>query len=209
MKNKQVIIIVFGVLALAALACGTSDDVVVREPSVSDEVSSQVTENSNEIVESTPKPTATKKVGTARSNPAPAGSEIIVGDVSLQILDAIRPANDIVMAADSYNKMPEDGYEYIILEIKMTCELGSDYECSVYPFVYFTIIGNSGVVTDPDYRVDEIDGSFERMDTKFYGGTTIIGKLTFIISVDETDMLLVYDKTYSSQDPVYLEIPVD
>jgi len=206
MKNKLVLIII--VLVLAALACGSSDDVEVRAPSNTGEVSNQIAEDSNENEESAPEPTATKKVGTARSNPAPVGYEVAVGDISLQIFDAIRPANDIVRAANSYNDMPEDGYEFIVLEIQMTCELGLDYECSVYPYAYFSIIGNSGVVTGPEYLHYEIDGSFERMDTKFYGGTTIIGKLPFIISVDETDMLLIYDELYS-QDPVYLEIPVD
>ncbi len=95
MKTRTIIIIVACVLAIAVLACGsTSSGIEVRESSGGNENST----NGVDINQSAPEPTATKKPGTARSNPAPVGSEVVADDMAFSISGSVRPADDIVSA---------------------------------------------------------------------------------------------------------------
>ncbi|HAL16857.1 MAG TPA: hypothetical protein DCP32_08925 [Anaerolineaceae bacterium] len=190
MKSRTQISIVFIILALAALACGTSTNVTVNTPGVPS--------NNDQ-----PQPTSTTQVGMTRSNPAPAGSEVVLDDMAFQVLTTIRPADDVVKTGNQFNTTPEEGQEYIFVEVQITCKKTVDEKCSFNPTFSTKLLGSKGIEYDPDIFVSGVDKLLN--GTEFYGNAVISGYIPFIISKDETDLILIYDPLLS--DKFYLAIP--
>ncbi|HAE86243.1 MAG TPA: hypothetical protein DCG78_07060 [Anaerolineaceae bacterium] len=194
MKKKFLFGFTLLVLMFSVVACGSSDDVVVNPP---DE--GELTGNE---VQTQKEATKAPKVGTARSNPAPVGSEVIADNMAFKILGATRPADEIIMAGNPFNTAPEEGEEYVLVELQATCQKSSDEQCRLNPF-NISLIGSSGVMHDSEIMVAGVDGLLK--STEFYGGVTVSGTLPFIIGQEETDLILVYDPIFG--DAFYLEIP--
>ena len=195
------------VLALTIIACGSTSNIIVKTPE-SEEIEEETAENQDEVepqIEPTKTagPTETKQVGTARSNPAPVGSEVIADDMSFIVIGITRPATNIIMAGNMFNEEPEAGEEYIFIEMEITCLVSMDEVCSFNPMFTVTMIGSAGIEHDSEWMVAGVDGLLE--STEFYGGATISGSIPFIISQDETDLILLYEPLFG--DTFYLEIP--
>jgi hypothetical protein len=205
-SSKKVLGAVF-ILALAMIACGTQSDVIVNPPDSAEKEEEIV--KSQEEVETQPEEstaataTATKAVGTARSNPAPVGSEVIADDMSFVVLSTIRPATEIIEMAYVYNEDPESDEEYILVEMQITCLKSSDATCTFNPLINAKVIGSLGVEYDMKWVVVGVEDLLDY--TEFYGGATLTGSLPFIISQEETDLILVYEPLFGSR--FYLEIP--
>jgi len=207
MKSSKYVLGAMFVLALAVIACGTQSDVIVNPPD-SGEMEEEAIENQEEIEPHLEEyavitATATKEVGTARSNPAPVGSEVIADDMSFVILSAVRPATELIESAYVYNEDPESDEEYILVELKVTCLKSSDATCTFNPLINVKVIGSLGVEYDMKWAVVGVEDLLDY--TEFYGGATLTGSLPFIISQDEADLILVYEPLFGSR--FYLEIP--
>jgi hypothetical protein len=217
-KSKEALFKVFlvvSILCLGIIACGTNNNVVVNPPEEREEMSEGESEDiqpeveeTEEISESSVEPEVeeTKEVGTARSNPAPVGSEIIADKMAFVVLDSIRPADDIIMDGNQFNTEPESGQEYILVQLQVTCMKSSDDQCNLTPFMNFSIIGSSGIAHDPEIMVAGVEGLLE--STEFYGEGVLTGYLPFIVGQDETDLILVYEPLLIG-DTFYLSIPSD
>ena len=193
MKNKVYVFLAILALVFASLACGSSDSsVVVNPPSEEEESISQQ------------EPTKQPEVGTARSNPAPVGSEVIVDDMAIEILDVIRPANDIIKAGNMFNTEPESDQEYVLVELQVTCKKSVDDQCSISSFWNISLIGSSGIAYDPEWLVSGVEGLLESID--FYGDATVSGYIPFIIKQSDTNLVLVYEPMLFG-DTVYLAVP--
>jgi len=81
MKRKLFIIISLLFVVAVTLACGSSSGVKVNTPSAGNAASTEA-------------PVAAQP-GTTRSNPAPAGSEVVVDDMAFQVMGIVRPADSI------------------------------------------------------------------------------------------------------------------
>jgi uncharacterized protein YcfL len=191
MKTKALLFI--AILLLVTLACGSNSGVTVNAPGNNDNNNH---ETQNEVLEPTKPP-----LGSSRSNPAPFGSEVTADDMKFVVLSSTRPATDIVMEGNMFNTEPEEGQEYIFVDLQVTCMKSSDQECSVSTF-NIKLVGSAGVERDAEWFVSGVDGLFE--DNQFYGGASISGQIPFIINVDETDLLLVYEPLFG--DTFYLAI---
>jgi len=179
MKFSKELIIALIVLVIVTLACGSSSDIEVESPSESE---------GDEISE--PEEEVTKEVGTARSNPAPLGSLITADDMSFEILGSTRPADDIIMSGNMFNTEPEEGEEYILIEMKIECLLDQDDTCNISQFS-FKLIGDEGVTYDAEWLVSGVDGLLE--SEEFYGGGVVNGSLPFIIEETDSDLVFVYE----------------
>ena len=182
-------IAVFVVILLVALACGGQSEVVVVQP---DKDSSVV----DTIDESVP------PAGTARSNPAPMGSAIIAFDMVFTVIDYERPANKTIERANMFNTKPQGDREYILIEMEIACEKTFDEKC-VIRGSSFEIVGDGGVIYNRRYASGVKGGLIT--NEEFFGGTTITGKIPFIIERSETNLILIYDQFLKS--PIYFEIP--
>lgn len=66
-----------------------------------------------------PEPAAEPPLGT-RENPAPIGAVALVSDWEVQIVDVVLDGTDVVLAENMFNDPPEDGFQYVLLEISAT-----------------------------------------------------------------------------------------
>lgn len=198
---SSVLVLVLVPLAVAALACGSSGTPEVspadsETESEAEEVPPAEVSEGEEDPSPTeaPEPTETPQpVGSARSNPAPPGFEVTLGSVTVSVGEVIRPATEIVMDANPFNTEPEEGQEYIFVEVITTCEEGQDDTCEIIGFE-FSLIGSSGVVYEPEIFVAGVEGLYE--GGEFFGGATRSGYMPFLIEQTETDLILKYEELF-------------
>ncbi len=162
MKFSKEVILALLFLMIVSSACGTSSEVSVESPSESEE--EQVAE---------PEEEATKEVGTARSNPAPVSSVVTADNMSFKNLGSTRSADDKVMAGNIFNTEPEEGEEYIIVEIKIDCFKDQDFPCNISQF-NFKLIGDEGVAYNAEFFVSGVDGLLESEESYRWGGCDCI-----------------------------------
>jgi len=208
---------IFLLMALVALACGSSSSVVVSTPiAEAEQQNAQSQEESEETgqVESEPTqrptlkpteaptitPTKEAPLGTRRDNPAPVGSEILTDNMSFMVIGVIRPADDIVKAGNMFNDAPDEGMEYMFVEISITCTKSDVDKCSFSTFD-FKALGSKGILYDAEWFLAGIEKELE--STEFYGGATVTGYVPFMVGIGEENILLVYEPFLS--DSFYLE----
>lgn len=141
--------------------------------------------------------------GSSRSNPAPAGSEVEIGDITLAVQNVIDPADDIVAEANMFNDEPAEGNKYLMIEMSITCNKGTDETCNISPRIEYELVGSSGIVHDAEY-VAGIEGMLE--DGEMFGGATMLGKIAFQVGKNETDLVLIYTE-FLGMDKAYLALP--
>ena len=208
MSAKNSIFLAFVILVAAALACSSNSDIQVNAPSENlsaEQIAATWMAETSAAQGQAPvaEATATSPVGTARSNPAPAGSEVVADDMAFVVTGSTRPATDVIMAGNQFNTQPEAGQEYVLVNVRITCRKSSDDKCSF--FVYnLKMLGSSGVQRDPEFMVAGVNGLLDLSITEFFGGATIEGGIPFIVNSDETELLLVYSPFLGN--PFYLAI---
>jgi len=196
-------------LVVAALACcptpptpivKTPTPAQVEEPGQQEEL----TEATEEPPTAAPEPTEEQApLGSSRSNPAPRGSEVAIGGMTLAVGEVVRPADEIVAEANPFNDEPEEGHEYLMLTLSVTCNKGTDETCDIAPSLEIELVGSSGVVREPELFIAGVDGELEA--EKLFGGATKSGKLFFQIGKEETDLVLIYSE-FLGTSKVYLAV---
>lgn len=215
MNISKRFLIVLLVLIISALACGSSSDgvvVVAPEESVVEVIEQAIVEaiveevtptdlEEEEIIEEIAVE-PTKKPGTARSNPAPVGSEVLADDMSFVILGSTRPADGIIKAGNMFNTEPEDGEEYVLVELRIKCLKSSDDKCSISQF-NFKMLGDTGIQYDAEWFVAGVSGLLGSED--FYGGSEVSGLLPYIVKQSEENLIFIYEPFWG--DTFYLQVP--
>ncbi len=174
MKKRIFQIFIVCTLMIFIIACGGGSDVKVN------------TQGAENKIQASP----TIQLGTSRDNPAPVGAQVLSDNMSFIITGSTRPADYIVSSGNMFNTEPEDGQEYLFINLQITCMKSSNEECSLSLF-NFKAVGALGIVYDTEWLITGVDGLLE--DTGFYGGTTISGNLPFIIRSDDTNILIKYE----------------
>lgn len=189
MKRKLFTVIALLFVVFVTLACGSSSGVEVNTPSSDDAASTEA-------------PVAAQP-GTARSNPAPVGSEVVVDDMAFQILSIVKPADSIVASGNMFNSTPEPDQEYMFVEVQVTCKKSMDDKCIFSPELSTSVIGSKGIDYDAVVFLAGVEKTLS--STEFYGGAVISGYLPFIVGKEETGFVLVYEPLLG--DKFYLAIP--
>ncbi len=197
-QNRSSFFVLVAVLVLTStvLACGSS--VQVNTPtSESASGGGETSGGASAPTEAMEQPTATAKaLGSARSAPAPVGSEVVVDEMAISVQDVVNPADDIIAKGNSFNSDAEAGNHYIFADLSVTCEKTSDESCNLSGYE-FSVINSSGVTHDPEIFVAGVDGMFE--GGEFYGGATKTGYLTFIVPDDDTGLIMKYSAILSDE----------
>jgi hypothetical protein len=128
--------------------------------------------------------------GASRTNPAPYGSQVTVNDLTLELLEATRPADPIVAAGSLLNATPEPGKENVRVTVRATCEKAEDETCSIGPALNLELVGSASVAHNPLLLVAGVGDRLEF--TEFYGGVTVSGSVLFEVGSDATDLVLRY-----------------
>lgn len=202
-------LLVLVLLVLSALACGSNAN-AEPSPEASDEDAGgeAVAVVDEEEPEAEPEPTDEPEptaeptdppAGASRDNPAPVGTPMEAPNYTITLDGATRPATDIVMNANMFNKTPDEGFEYVMVEISVTCKID---ECA-FTLYNFNVIGSESVVYDPEIMVSGVDGMLE--SGKMLQGGTRSGKVFFIVREGETDLVLRWDPLLG--DEIFFDIP--
>jgi hypothetical protein len=134
--------------------------------------------------------------GQTRSNPAPAGSQITLGDVTLEVTGLTRPADDIVREGNIFNPQPDDGMEYILVRVALTCNKDTDQTCAVAPLIDLHLVGSRGVEYQPRLLLAGVSGVME--GGEWFGGETLQAFLPYLIGQEEGTLILIYQPLWSS-----------
>lgn len=155
---------------------------------------SQIWSTTNNSNNTTPLDTNNSKptsvMGSVRSNPIPRGFGVTADNMDFYVTKTIRPADHIVTAGNMFNTKPEQGYEYIFVELWIKCNKTTDKTCYMSPFD-FEMIGNEGIVYDSEWMLAGVEGMLERKE--FYGEATISGYIAYIVKSSDTTLILSYD----------------
>jgi hypothetical protein len=114
---------------------------------------------------------------------------------NLQIVTFIRPADTIIRNANMFNDRPDEGEEYIIIELAVACHERSD-RCETNYFDY-ELVGDEGVVYENPFVV--YDDLFE---VSLFGGGEQSGSLVFLVRSDDTNLRLLYRPNMFENDVV-------
>ena len=137
------------------------------------------------------------------SNPAPVGSEVSVNNMTFTLLEAVRPADEIVAEGNMFNPTPEEGSEYVLVRLSIRCDRGPDATCR--PAVFeFSIVDSGGLVHDPSIMTSGVPGLLEF--DEMFGGATKTGGLIFEVPEDDAGLVLIYEPLLSTT-KTYLVIP--
>ncbi len=175
------------VTLLINLACGSSTP-QVNVPSV-DATQPVIAPLSTPTEE--PKP-----LGSARSNPAPVGSEVTIDDMVIKITEFKSPTNDIVQAGNQFNTMPEAGNIYVFVNVSINCNKGTDATCNIGGYE-FSVIDTAGITHDSEIFLAGVSGLFE--PGEFYGGATKSGYLAFVVPEGDNGLILKYSSFLASE----------
>lgn len=153
----------------------------------------------------TPIPTPTAPPpGLSRSQPLPLNSDVNLSQRSVQILETIQGEAALaqILQANSFNDPPPEGMEYLMVKIRVKNIAEGDTEIKISKSD-FNLTGSylkkyapvSVVTPDPNFS-----------DGLFPGGETI-GWVPFLISPDETNLMLIVDPIYNfDESPQYIAL---
>lgn len=178
-------------LVLTVLACGESET-VVRTPTPDTPVSTtqeETTVSAPEEPAVIPEPTL-PTLGTSRTNPAPVGSKITAEDLSITVVEVVRPADDIALSGNMFNN-PAQGKEYIMARLSLECEKGADDICR-FSSSDFKIVGNKGEITDAAWGIAGVEGDMGAGE-EIFGDTTTSRVIFFEISPDDDGLIMIYE----------------
>lgn len=157
-------------------------------------------------VTNTPVPTdipTLPPAGESRDNPVPAGTVVNIGDMTLTIVSATRPADSIVLNGNMFNTKPEANQEYVQVDIQVVCNKSSSDKC-YFAASEIKAVGADGNIHEAETFISGVDGLIE--SGEFFGGATRSGKMFFIVPKDDKSVVLFYDPLLFG-DTVYFAIP--
>lgn len=151
----------------------------------------------------TPAPTAAP-IGLTRSNPAPVGAPVTVGDYTVMADSAVRPGDAAVAAENMFNSKAPAESEYLLIRATVTCNLSPDQKCEHYASSEFKLVTPAGNVID---MPNVLAGPNMLGKMQHFGGATVKGLLGFIVSKSDTEFVLMFTPS-GSKESRYLALDI-
>ncbi len=145
--------------------------------------------------------TSSAPAGSALDNPAPPGTAVAAGDLELQVMGVIRPADDIVAEGNMFNPRPGPGNEMMLVTLSVTCRPEEDDTCTFAPVLEFLLVSPIGVHR-PEWLVAGLPNPLRGGEIS--SGETISGDILFEVGKGETGLVLVYSESLGDE-VAYLE----
>lgn len=142
--------------------------------------------------------------GSSLDHPAPPGTVVLAGDLEIQLVDTVRPADDIVAKGGLLNPRPGPGNEMMLVNVSITCRPAEDVEtCAFVPVLEFLLVSPIGVHR-PEWLVSGLPDPLEGGEVQ--AGETVSGDMVFEVGKGESRLVLVYAESLGNE-VVYLEVP--
>lgn len=194
MNNNKRIFVLFAVLSLVTTACSLSSLIGQNgsdeEMDVAIEEASSANANDGEGEPSPPSEsvTTTPEEGLWIDNPAPESYEVVADNKTFTVTGATRPADELVAEANQFNEPAEDGEEYLLVELQISCTKSQGEQCEFTPFNMLVW----GSLEDSHTRTFVAGLDNEINSVEWGGGETVSGVLPFLVGEGETDLVLIY-----------------
>jgi hypothetical protein len=134
----------------------------------------------------------------------PSGEAAYVNDMGVVVENTTRPADEIVVSANTFNVPPDPGEEYVLVHLSIRCTREETAApCLFSPLINFKLIG-AETAYSPRILLMDVPGLLEGGEVR--GGATVSGALAFVVNQDETDLTLMYE-TILGRDRAFLAVP--
>ena len=145
--------------------------------------------------------TSSAPAGSTLDHPAPPGMAVAVGDLEIQVVGVIRPADDIVAEGNMFNPRPGPGNEMMLVTLSVTCRPEGDDTCTFAPVLEFLLVSPIGVHR-PEWLVAGLPNPLRGGEIS--SGETVSGDILFEVGKEETGLVLVYSESLGDE-VAYLE----
>ena len=194
MNKYKRFIVLFTVLALVTAACsfssliGQNGSDEAMDASMEEAASDNVNEGDEETSPQSESVTSTPEEGLSIDNPAPVGFEVVADNKAFTVTGATRPADEIVAEANQFNAPAEEGEEFLMVDLQITCTKSADELCEFTPFNMIVW----GSLEDSHTRTFVAGLDNEINSIEWGGGETVSGVIPFLVGEGETDLVLIY-----------------
>jgi|GEM_PF-2100250 len=147
--------------------------------------------------------TSSAPAGSTLDHPAPPGTAVAAGDLEIQVVGVIRPADDIVAEGNMFNPRPGPGNEMMLVTLSVTCRPEEDDACAFAPVLDFLPVSPIGV-RRPEWLVAGLPNPLHGGEIS--SGETVSGDILFEVGKEETGLVLVYSPSLGDE-VAYLEVP--
>ncbi|SDM15361.1 MULTISPECIES: copper amine oxidase N-terminal domain-containing protein [Paenibacillus] len=175
----------------------------------------QVPANTNTVnqgTNNTPAPSNSSQLAT-RTNPANVGivvpfegktsSNLVKGNISISEVIRGDAAWKIIYDTNSFNRLPNDGHEYILTKIKYELKSSANSEVAEEVSDYdFTLVSGSGV----DYQRASVVLPDPQFRTKIYAGGSYEGWAAFVVKTDDPSPLLAYNRKRDGSSGIWFKL---
>lgn len=137
--------------------------------------------------------------GSSRSEPAPLGSAVTIGDMRITVVSA--DLNADLAAVSEFEPTPVAGRRAVLVRVRVehTGEASSDETVDVSESM-FSLTGSGNVVYD-GFSEDESCGFLaDGIDAELFAGGSAEGDVCFQVPEDETGLLLIVEPAFSFAD---------
>ncbi len=148
--------------------------------------------------------------GLTRNSPTAVGNKITTPDgYSVSVLDFVDgdKAWNIIKGANQYNDFAPTGYKYVLVLVDIK-NIASAEEPAYISESDFNLVGSSNKVFNPFDKSAVLpdEGTYKELSGQIYHGGTIKGVVHFCIPKNETNLVLVWDKSWISEDKRYFKV---
>ena len=198
-----------GIIANAIISTSSSGRTQAAQDTTRSSSAANVGSSQQNEAAQPPPPTQAQEAaevpGSSRTNPAPVGQGIQVGEYALRVTQVVRPADNVVEAGNPFNSKPEAGQEYVQVVIDVACTAPANEKCMISP-LNFKAVGSKGILRDAEIMVAGVDGQLET--TQFYGGATLENKSIFFkVDKGETNIAMVFKTNLFIGSETFFTIP--
>jgi len=149
--------------------------------------------------------------GLSRNNPAPMGKTVLTPDgfgVELKSFIDGEKTWEIAYQANKSNPPPQSGYKYIFIEVAVK-NFASQKEPAYISEYDFSLVGSSNAVLyKPSQKslVQPDTGPFKKIHGELHHGGLLSGALNFYVPANETDFVLIWNKSLDYDNKRFFEI---
>jgi hypothetical protein len=132
-------------------------------------------------------------IGKEMNNPALLSEKIVTEEWEISILEVVYgdEALNMVMEANQFNDPPEDGMEYIIVNIYAR-NISSTEDSNNIDWTYFNITGNANI----KYEHPSIVSPEPRLNIDLYPGGVTEGWIVLQAGIDEENLIIIFDPIF-------------
>jgi hypothetical protein len=122
--------------------------------------------------------------------PAGLGQPLTAGSVEVQVNDFVRPADTVVIHADSYPEL-ERTEQFAMVDVSATCRAEAGESCNVTE-MNFSLEGSSGKSFYPEFAMT-LPGLYYLFEGgQIASGETVSGDLVFVVDREASGLELAY-----------------